>query len=65
MYPITNLNAKLQKEVWLKNVQILEDLGFEVVVVTLTDGNEVNHKFFKDIFKFSKITYKIHLIPAV
>ena len=48
MCPITNLNAKLQKEIWFKNVKILEDLVFEVLV-TLTGGNEVNHKFFKEI----------------
>ena len=48
MCPITNLNAKLQKEIWFKNVKILEDLVFEVLV-TLTDGNEVNHRFFKEI----------------
>ena len=33
---------------WMKNVEILEDIGFDVVV-TLTDGNEVNHKFFKSL----------------
>ena len=33
---------------WMKNVGILEDIGFDVVV-TLTDGNEVNHKFFKSL----------------
>ena len=27
----------------MKNVEILEDIGFDVVV-TLTDGNEANHK---------------------
>ena len=48
MCPVTYLNAELQKEMWMKNVKILECLGFEVVV-TLTDGNEVNHKFCKDI----------------
>ena len=78
MCPITNLNAKLQKEIWFKNVKILEDLVFEVLV-TLTDGNEVNHKFFKEIlmsnilqdpFNTSRLMFfgfdpVLHLIPVV
>ena len=32
----------------MKILNVLEGLGFEGVV-TLTDGNEVNHKFFQDI----------------
>ena len=48
MCPISNLNAKLQHDIWFKNIKILESLGFDVVV-TLTDGNEVNNKFFKEI----------------
>ena len=34
MCPITNLNVGLQKEMWFKNVKILEDLVFEVVTLT-------------------------------
>ena len=66
MCPVTNLNAELQKEMWMKNVKILEGLGFEVVV-TLTDGNEVNHKFFKDILmsKVYKIPFVIRLMTVV
>ena len=41
--PVSKLNSSLQK-VWFKNVEVLEELGFDVVV-TLTDGNEVNHKY--------------------
>ena len=33
MCPITNLNVGLQKEMWFKNVKILEDLVFEVVTL--------------------------------
>ena len=48
MFPVSNLNAKLQQDLWFSNINILETLGFDVVV-TLTDGNEINSKFYKEI----------------
>ena len=48
MLPVSNLNAKVQYELWTKNAKVLDELGFDVVIA-LTDGNEINHKFFKDI----------------
>ena len=48
MQPVSKLNSSLQKDVWFKNIKVLEEVGFDVVV-TLTDGNNVNHKFFKEI----------------
>ena len=48
MFPVSNLNAKLQQDLWFRNINILETLGFDVVV-TLTDGNEINSKFYKEI----------------
>ena len=48
MFPVSNLNAKLQQDLWFRNIKILETLGFDVVV-TLTDGNEINSKFYKEI----------------
>ena len=47
MFHISNPNAKLQQDVWVENVEIITKLGFQVV--TLTVGNEINHKFFKQI----------------
>ena len=46
--PVSKLNSSMQKDVWFKNIKVLEELGFDVVV-TLTDGNNVKHKFFKEI----------------
>ena len=48
VFPVSNLNAKLQRDLWFRNIEILEKLGFDVVV-TLTDGNEIKSKFFKEI----------------
>ena len=30
MLPVSNLNAKLQYELWLKNFKVLDELGFVV-----------------------------------
>ena len=48
MFPVSNLNAKHQRDFWFSNIEILENLGFDVVV-TLTDGNEIHSKYFKEI----------------
>ena len=48
MLTVYNLNAKMQTDLWTKNIEISEEIGFGLVI-TLTDGNEVNHKFFKNI----------------
>ena len=37
MLPVSNLNAKLQRDLFFRNIEILEKLGFDVVV-TLTDS---------------------------
>ena len=48
MFPVSNLNAKHQRDLWFRNIEILENQGFDVVVI-LTDGNEIHSKFFKEI----------------
>ena len=48
MFPVSNLNVKLQRDRWFRNIEILEKLEFDVVVA-LTDGNEINSKFVKEI----------------
>ena len=53
MQRVSKLNSRIQKDVWFKNIKVLEELGFDVVA-TLTDGNNVNHKFLKDTARFLK-----------
>ena len=47
MLTVSNLNVKMQTDLWTKNIEILEEIGCDVVI-TLSDGNG-NHKFFKNI----------------
>ena len=47
MLPRSTLNAKKQYEMWKYLLPTLCEIGFDPVV-TMTDGNHVNHKFFKD-----------------
>ena len=48
MIPCSSLNAEKQYEIWSKLLPPLCEIGFDPVA-TITDGNHVNHKFFKDL----------------
>ena len=47
MYPVNNLTAAKQYAMWWSAVKNLTEIGFDTVV-TMTDGNEVKAKCFKD-----------------
>ena len=48
MIPCSSLNAEKQYEIWSKLLPPLCEIGFDPVA-TITNGNHVNHKFFKDL----------------
>ena len=48
MIPCSSLNAEKQYEIWSKLLPPLCEIGFDLLA-TITDGNHVNHKFFKDL----------------
>ena len=48
LVPCSTLDAKKQHELWIKILPTLCQIGFEPII-TMTDGNQVNHKFYKDI----------------
>ena len=45
--PISNLTAKKQYDIWYNTALALSEIGFDIAV-TMTDGNDVNRKCFKD-----------------
>ena len=47
MTPCSSLNAKKQYGLWKNILLDLCDMGFEPII-TMTDGNHMNHKFYKE-----------------
>ena len=48
MIPISNLTADKQYTAWYTTASALTEIGFDIVL-TMTDGNNVNHTFFSKI----------------